>query len=146
MDIDIKKELKPSNYKIFLKYKGEEEVIDFEQFKSLTKLLVVGNSPLAFINGSYLKVSDIRRVSPTTDLTPSQIEAKELREASKSAESTLEGSEQDRYFRARNKFFDKKYGEDQWGFYPLAEKQGKHFVNENDLEEFKKYYNSIKKR
>lgn len=112
-----------SNYKVLMTY-DREEVIEYEQFIKLMKVINDGTIPFLTINQRVVNKSTIIDIAPTRELTFSQkIEAKKKKQEQQKIENRK--AELDRIKKSFEiEFFNALYGEGNWKPYSFMFEKG----------------------
>ena len=131
-----------SNYKVVMSY-GREEVITFDHFQKLAKIIYNKDNIFVTVNDSIVQVKDIRIIEPTKEKTKQQKDAiaekQELERKKEARKSELEGVK--RAF--DQKYWDKVYGKGCWRAYrPFGGKfdPKTHILDAQDLKNCKEAF------
>lgn len=116
-----------SNYKVIMTY-DREEVIKFEDFKKLAKILFAGSQVFVTVNDIIVQIKDIRILEPTKEKTlPEKKELENERLTKERVERRkLELEKIKNSFDVE--FYNAIYGEGNWRPYPAFNKDSKEKV------------------
>lgn len=107
---------KGSNYKVVMSY-GREEVITFEHFEKLAKIIYSVDNVFVTVNDIIVQVKDIRIIEPTKQKTKQELEEIQKKQTH---EDNLEKRKQE-FLKAKlafqQEYFDNRYGEGNWKKY-----------------------------